>query len=91
MCATVYTQARKPVGVPSDFPIFMTAIRTPKGLILWTEDDPDSRELIVWILETADYHVTITADSAETLSLGQREQFDLILVDNWMPGLLGRN
>ena len=64
----------------------MTAARTPKGRILCTEDDPDSRELIVCILETADYHVTITADSAEALSLAQREQFDLIIVDNWMPG-----
>jgi CheY-like chemotaxis protein len=62
---------------------------TPKGRILCTEDDPDSRELIVYILEAADYHVTITADSAEALSLVQREQFDLILVDNWMPGLSG--
>lgn len=67
----------------------MTAARTPKGRILCTEDDPDSRELIVCILETADYHVTITADSAEALSLAQREQFDLIIVDNWMPGLSG--
>ncbi len=67
----------------------MTAARTPKGRILCTVYDPDSRELIVCILETADYHVTITADSAEALSLAQREQFDLIIVDNWMPGLSG--
>ena len=65
-------------------------MRTPKGRILCTQDDPDSRELIVYILQTADYHVTITADSAEALSLVQREQFDLILVDNWMPGLSGQ-
>ena len=65
-------------------------MRTPKGRILCTQDDPDSRELIVYILQTADYHVTITADFPEALSLVQCEQFDLILVDNWMPGLSGQ-
>ena len=68
----------------------MTAMPTPKGRILCTEDDPDYRELIVYILKTADYHVTITGDSAEALSLAQCEPFDLILVDNWMPGLSGQ-
>ena len=62
----------------------------PKGRILCTEDDPDSRELIVFILEAGDYDVTVTADSADALSLVQREPFDLILVDNWMPGLSGQ-
>jgi CheY-like chemotaxis protein len=37
----------------------MKAIVTPKGGILYTEDDPDSRELIVYILETAGYHVRL--------------------------------
>lgn len=67
----------------------MKAMPTPKGRILCTEDDPDSRELIVYILQTAGYHVTVTGDSADALSLARREQFDLILVDNWMPGLSG--
>ena len=68
----------------------MQAIPRLKGRILCTEDDADSRELLVHILETADYHVTITADSADALALAQSEPFDLILVDNWMPGLTGQ-
>ena len=63
---------------------------TPKGRILCTEDDPDSRELLLVMLENADYEVTVTADSADALSLAQRKPFDLILVDNWMPGLTGQ-
>lgn len=68
----------------------MQPILSPKAHILCTEDDPDSRELIVFILEAADYDVTVTADSADALSLAQRKPFDLILVDNWMPGLSGQ-
>jgi len=68
----------------------MKAATSTKGRILCTEDDLDSRELIVYILEDADYLVTVTGDSADALSLAEREVFDLILVDNWMPGLSGQ-
>ena len=66
------------------------ASNSPKGRILCTEDDPDSRELIVFVLEAQDYDVTVTADPADALCFAQRRQFDLILVDNWMPGLSGQ-
>lgn len=49
----------------------MQAIPKPKGRILCTEDDADSRELLVHLLEAADYHVTVTADSADALALAQ--------------------
>ena len=42
---------------------------TPKGRILCTEDDPDSRELPIFVLEAADYDVTVTEDSADALTL----------------------
>lgn len=63
---------------------------SPKGRILCTEDDPDSRELLIFVLEAGDYDVTVTEDSADALTLAQRQQFDLILVDSWMPGLSGQ-
>ena len=62
---------------------------TPKGRILCTEDDADSRDVIVYILEAEGYNVTITADSVDALALANCERFDLILVDSWMPGLSG--
>ena len=61
-----------------------------KGRILCTEDDADSRELIVYVLRDAGYTVTVTGDSTEALALTRHEHYDLILVDNWMPGLSGR-
>lgn len=63
---------------------------SPKARILCTEDDPDSRELIVFVLEAENYDVTCTENPADALTLAQRKQFDLILVDNWMPGLSGQ-
>ena len=62
----------------------------PKARILCTEDDPDSRELIVFVLQGADYDVTCTEVPKDALSLAQSKQFDLILVDSWMPGLSGQ-
>jgi CheY-like chemotaxis protein len=62
---------------------------SPNGRILCTEDNPDARELIVLMLEREGYHVTVTEDSSDALLLFQQEPFDLLLVDNWMPGLSG--
>jgi CheY-like chemotaxis protein len=61
-----------------------------KGRVLCTEDDADSRELIVVILEAQGYHVTVTRSSAHALAIAKREAFDLIMVDNGMPGLSGQ-
>ena len=67
----------------------MYVVATPKGRILCTEDDADSRDMLVCILETEGYHVTVTGNSAHALAIANREAFDLILVDTWMPGLSG--
>ena len=62
---------------------------SPKGRILCTEDDSDTRELLVLILGASGYHVTLSESSADALTLAKSEQFDLMLVDNWMPGMSG--
>ena len=67
----------------------MKVDQAPKGRILCTEDDADSRDLLVCILEDANYHVTVTGNSAHALAIARRDAFDLILVDSWMPGLSG--
>jgi two-component system, chemotaxis family, CheB/CheR fusion protein len=61
-------------------------MESSKRRILCTEDDADTRELLVLILEAGGYHVTVTESSADALALAKREPFDLLLVDNWMPG-----
>jgi DNA-binding response OmpR family regulator len=61
------------------------------GRILCTEDDPDSRTMLVLLLEHRGYHVTVAASSEHALAIAKRERFDLLLVDNWMPGLSGQD
>jgi len=63
----------------------------PLGRILCTEDDADCRALLVILLEHQGYDVTVTASSEHALAIAKRERFDLLLVDNWMPGLTGQD
>lgn len=60
-----------------------------KGRILCTEDDPDSREMLVVILEQAGYAVDCTESPREAIGFAKNKSFDLILVDNWMPEMSG--
>ncbi|HJX93690.1 MAG TPA: response regulator [Pyrinomonadaceae bacterium] len=63
----------------------------PKGRILCTEDDPDSRELMIYLLSDAGYDVDCTDNPFEAIERARNECFDLFLVDNWMPGITGED
>jgi two-component system, OmpR family, response regulator len=64
---------------------------TPKGRILSTEDDPDTRDLVHLLLELEGFEV-VYADSAEqALSLATADHFDLYPLDNWVRGLGGED
>jgi two-component system alkaline phosphatase synthesis response regulator PhoP len=60
-----------------------------KGRILCTEDDPDTRELLRLLLELEGFEVTCAENAAQALSLAMAENFDLYLLDNWLPELTG--
>ena len=60
-----------------------------KGRILYTEDDPDCREMVLFTLRQSGYEVTCVDSGTEALSLARSERFDLFLVDNWLPGITG--
>ena len=62
-----------------------------KSRILCTEDDEDTRDLLVFTLSAAGYDVICTDTATKALDLIRREKFDLCLIDNWMPGLSGEN
>jgi len=64
-------------------------LNTVKNRILYVEDDPDSRELIVMLLKSEGYDVTAVEQSADVIPLARNERFDLFLLDNWMPELSG--
>ena len=64
---------------------------SPKGRILCTEDDADTRELLTITLNLAGYDVVCTASADEAVDQIRNERFDLCLMDNWMPGVSGED
>jgi len=62
---------------------------SPKARILCTDDDADTRELIIYILTRQGYEMTCTDNANEAIALVQKERFDLLLIDTWLPGISG--
>jgi DNA-binding response OmpR family regulator len=60
-----------------------------KGHILCTEDDEDSRVMLVAILSHAGYEVDHVENPGDAIAFAKERSYDLILVDNWMPQLSG--
>lgn len=62
-----------------------------KACILCVEDDRDSREMIATLLRQSNpnYHVTAVETAAEALSLNGKTEFDLYILDIWLPGMDG--
>jgi DNA-binding response OmpR family regulator len=56
------------------------------GQILYTEDDADTRELVSFVLGRNNYRVILAESNDSALLLAQSNQFDLFMIDNWMPG-----
>ena len=52
--------------------------------ILYLEDDPDSRQLIVVLLGQLGYEVVSAATLVEGLRLARTQHFELIILDNWL-------
>jgi DNA-binding response OmpR family regulator len=62
---------------------------TAPARILYTEDDPDTRELITFVLNQSNCEVAATASQEQALALARSVAFDLYLLDSWLPGLSG--
>ena len=63
----------------------------PKARILCVEDNKDAREMIATLLRqsNSDHHVTAVGTAAEALALSVRNNFDLYILDIWLPGMDG--
>jgi CheY-like chemotaxis protein len=57
--------------------------------ILFAEDDSDTRELGPNRTPSGGLSVSITGDSAEVLQLLATDNFEALLLDNWMPKVTG--
>ena len=56
------------------------------GRILIIDDEKENREIIKDILEDVNYHAVITSGAAEAKAMIIGHEFDLVLMDVWMPG-----
>jgi DNA-binding response OmpR family regulator len=64
-------------------------MKSPDARILYAEDDADTRELVTLVLEMQNCQVIATGSHDEALRLAKAEQFDLYILDNWIPGISG--
>jgi CheY-like chemotaxis protein len=57
--------------------------------VLVADDDSDSRDLVQFLLQAAGFRVSVSGNPAEVLCLAERQCFDAVLLDNWMPDITG--
>ena len=57
--------------------------------VLYVDDDEDSREMLRMLLEMRSIETKAVGTAGEALTSIQAEQFDLYLLDGWLPDLDG--
>lgn len=60
-------------------------METRKGRILFTEDDPDTRDLIETVLNHEGFDVICADELGKAIELARSHHFDLYILDSWMP------
>ena len=59
------------------------------GIILWVDDEIELLKAHIIFLEKKGYEVTTVSNGADAIELCRQQSFDLILLDEMMPGLTG--
>lgn len=62
---------------------------TERPLALLVEDEQDVREMLATLFELWEYRFTTVATATEGLRTSMERQFDIIVLDNWLPDLEG--
>lgn len=60
-----------------------------KGKILWVDDEIELLRPHIIFLKDRDYHVTPVTNAEDAIALVQKEQFDLVLLDEMLHGMDG--
>jgi len=61
----------------------MRSIHNPR--VLYIEDHEDTRELVTLLLKQRNYEVVSTSTIETGIALAGSQQFDLYLLDSWLP------
>jgi DNA-binding response OmpR family regulator len=64
-------------------------LSNPRPRVLYVDDDPDSRMMLVLLMKYASIDVRAVGTAAQALALLKQEHFDLYLLDSWLPDLDG--
>lgn len=64
-------------------------LRNPRPRVLCVDDDEDSRVMLTMLLRLAFIEAKAVGTAAQALSLIQAEQFDLYMLDAWLPEIDG--
>ena len=62
---------------------------TDKIKILWVDDEIDLLKPHIQFLEDKNYHVTTCNNGRDAIDLFQDENFDIVFLDENMPGMSG--
>lgn len=63
--------------------MLMLPTKTPR--VLYIEDHDDTRELVTLVLEQRSYEVVTGSTIESAMALAGSQQFDLYLLDSWLP------
>lgn len=70
-------------GAPALNPQLTMEIQKPR--VLYVEDHEDTRELVTLLLSQKSYEVVTGTTIASGIALATAEDFDLYLLDSWLP------
>ena len=59
------------------------------GLLLWVDDEVELLKAHIIFLEKKGYQVVTVSNGADAIEQCRKQTFDLILLDEMMPGLSG--
>jgi DNA-binding response OmpR family regulator len=69
--------------------VSIVARKNPPRRILVVDDDPDTRQLSVDVLVSANFEVGAAVDGADGWEALRAQHFDLVITDNTMPRMTG--
>ena len=67
----------------------METVTTPKPRVLYSEDDPDTREIMCLALEVEGFETICPGTPEDVLRVSREEKVDAYLLDTWTPGMSG--
>ena len=60
-----------------------------KNSILWVDDEIDLLKVQIMFLKSKGYDVTTATNGTDALELFEKNTFDIVFLDEYMPGITG--